>query len=128
MNEDKKLKQIYGKNNPFTVPEGYFDKIADDIMKQIPDAPIEQLPQISLWGKIRPWVYMAAMFVGMTFTIRIFMSKFNAEKTQESNKAIPTCNVSEIPDEYVDPIVNQAMMADYQLYEYLSDATTTANN
>ncbi len=96
-------------------------------MKQIPDAPIEQLPQISLWGKIRPWVYMAAMFVGMTFTIRIFMSKFNAEKDQEPNTALPTCSVSEIPDEYVDPIVNQAMMADYQLYEYLSDATTPAN-
>lgn len=31
---------------------------------------------------------------------------------------------SEVPDEYIDPIVDQAMMDDYTLYEYLTDADT----
>lgn len=31
---------------------------------------------------------------------------------------------SEVPDEYIDPIVDQTMMDDYTLYEYLTDADT----
>lgn len=122
MDKEKELKQKYGKNNPFKVPEGYFDHLTQHIMEQIPATQVQETAEISLWGKIKPWVYMAAMFVGMSFTIRMFMGKFGMEKDTDYNN-IPSCNVSELPDELVDPIVNQTMMDDYQLYEYLTDAT-----
>lgn len=123
MDKDYKLKQKYGKTNPFKVPDGYFEQLPNDIMKQIPNTQETARPAtINLWMKIKPWVYMAAMFIGMSFTIRIFMGKFGMEKESTPPEHIPSCNVSELPDEYVDPIVNQTMMDDYQLYEYLTDA------
>ena len=33
-----------------------------------------------------------------------------------------TDSVQGIPDEYIDPILDQAMMDDYTLYMYLTDA------
>lgn len=122
MDKEKELRQNYGKNNPFKVPDGYFDQLTQHIMEQIPDTPAQKAAEISLWGKIKPWIYMAAMFVGMSFTIRMFMGKFGMEKDSDYTN-IPSYNVSELPDELVDPIVNQTMMDDYQLYEYLTDAT-----
>lgn len=35
---------------------------------------------------------------------------------------MPSINLSELPDEVIDPIVNQTMMDDYTLYQYLTDA------
>ena len=123
MNEDKELKRLYGNKNPFKVPDGYFDHLADDIMAQLPDTPAESPAPISLWGKMKPWIYMAAMFVGMSFTIRMFMGKFGMEKEQTPQTATASYSVTDLPEEYVEPIVSQTMMDDYQLYEYLSDAT-----
>ena len=35
--EEKKINDIFGKDNHFQVPAGYFDQLADQIMAQIPE-------------------------------------------------------------------------------------------
>ncbi len=40
MNEEKKINDIFGKENHFKVPEGYFDNFAEQMMAKIPDAGI----------------------------------------------------------------------------------------
>jgi glutaminyl-tRNA synthetase len=37
-------------------------------------------------------------------------------------------NYTEIPDEYLDPIVNQTMMDDYELYQYLTEVDNNIYN
>ena len=32
-------------------------------------------PEIRMWDRIKPWVYMAAMFVGLMFTVRAFVNE-----------------------------------------------------
>lgn len=128
MNEED-LKQRYGKKNPFGVPEGYFDEFPEKMMNLIPkesDSP--RTVDIGLWDRVKPWVYMAAMFVGLMFTARMFMGKYSQQAEQMPDDAESVYSISELPDEYIDPIVNQTMMDDYQLYEYLSDAHPTIYN
>ena len=53
-------------NNPFKVPEGYMEGLTANIMSQLPEKPRQVEPvKISLMDRVRPWIYMAAVFAGM---------------------------------------------------------------
>ena len=43
-NEDY-LKNKFGKECPFTVPEGYFDRLSSDIMAKMPGNSVPQMPK-----------------------------------------------------------------------------------
>ena len=62
---DKNLKDMR-KGNPFRVPDGYFEGLTDRMMEQLPD----EMPQfaevkVTMWDRIRPILYLAAMFAGL---------------------------------------------------------------
>ena len=46
MNEEKKINDIFGKENHFKVPEGYFDNFAEQMMAKIPVQEIES-PEVT---------------------------------------------------------------------------------
>lgn len=119
MKEDMNLKQKFGTENHFTVPENYFKNLVPTIMEQLPEVEKKQLPPVRLWDKVKPWVYMAAMFCGLLFTIRGVVSQEDAEVT---GNPFSEPQFSELPDEYIDPIIDQIMVDDYTLYLYLSEA------
>lgn len=62
--KQNKLDELKGKN-PFKLPEGYFDGLTEQIMSQLPEVPREEAPTISLLDRVRPWLYMAAVFIGL---------------------------------------------------------------
>lgn len=117
---DLELQKKYGKKNPFTVPDGYFDRFADELMNQLPEKEAVTLPEVKLWDRVKPWLYMAAMFVGLMFTIRAFVGETSSENDADI--------LSEMPDEYIETIVNQTLMDDYELYQYLTDADASIYN
>lgn len=117
--EEKKLLEKCGKKDPFTVPEGYFEGFTEKLMKQLPEKTSQEEPEIGTWQRIRPWIYMTAMFCGLMLSVRLFVGERTGNITTEMPE---TTNLSELPDEYIDPIVNQTMMDDYTLYQYLTDA------
>lgn len=46
MNEEKKINDIFGKENHFKVPEGYFDNFAELMMAKIPEQEIDS-PEVT---------------------------------------------------------------------------------
>lgn len=58
------LDELKGRT-PFKVPEGYMEGLTQQIMNQLPDIPREEAPTISLLDRVRPWLYMAAVFIGL---------------------------------------------------------------
>ncbi len=122
MKEDTELKNRLGNENPFKVPEGYFENIVPEIMKQLPEAEVQKSGEISMWEKVKPWVYMVAMFCGLMFGLRVMMMDKPLSRDTVSSNVSMTDTVQGIPDEYIDPILDQAMMDDYTLYMYLTDA------
>ena len=111
---DLELQKKYGKQNPFTVPEGYFEHFTENLMERLPEKEVKALPEIKLWDRVKPWIYMAAMFVGLMFTVRAFVG--TTQSADDSD------NLTDMPDEYIESIVDQTMMDDYELYQYLTDA------
>lgn len=122
MKEDTELKKKIGKENPFKVPEGYFENIVPEIMKQLPEAEAQESVEITMWERVKPWVYMVAMFCGLMFGLRVMMMDKPVNKEMNTDNVSMTDSVQGTPDEYIDSILDQAMMDDYTLYMYLTDA------
>lgn len=122
MKEDTELKNRIGKENPFKVPEGYFENIVPEIMKQLPEAEVQEEVEVTMWERVKPWVYMVAMFCGLMFGLRVMMNDRPVSTCINAGDVSMTDSVQGIPDEYIDPILDQAMMDDYTLYMYLTDA------
>lgn len=77
-----KLEEIGKAETPFKVPENYFTQFNEEIMNRLPEKEIVVPEPISMWDRAKPWVYLAAMFVGLYFTINFLM------KTPESNNPV----------------------------------------
>ncbi|MDE6417791.1 MAG: hypothetical protein K2K49_01090 [Duncaniella sp.] len=65
-----------GRNDGFTVPEGYFEDFAARMEARLPRREWEDRgPRVvprSFWQQVRPYVYMAAMFVGVWMMMHVF--------------------------------------------------------
>ncbi|WP_455637727.1 hypothetical protein [Parabacteroides sp.] len=62
--EQNNLDRFKGKN-PFTVPEGYMEDLTANIMSRLPEKPGIEVKKISMMDRVRPWLYMAAVFAGL---------------------------------------------------------------
>lgn len=117
--EDKLLKKI-GTENPFRVPEGYFEGFTSDLMSRLPEkekTDIHREP--TTWERVRPWLYMAAMFIGAALIIRVASPGETVSNGQQQQ--LIAADESDIEMEYIRTAIENTMMDDYSLYVYLSD-------
>ncbi|MBR5725832.1 MAG: hypothetical protein IKX56_03750 [Muribaculaceae bacterium] len=71
--EDSTLLNKYGKNSGFKVPENYFDDFNERMSQMLPDVeitPVDIKP--TMWQRVKPLVYMAAMFAGVWCMMSVF--------------------------------------------------------
>lgn len=132
MKEEQNIISKCGKGNPFKVPQGYFEDFTRNLMAQLSEkeetATEEEMlePSITLWQRIKPLLYMAAMFIGMILCVRVVLG----EKATDFNSTMESSIASEhslmdfeqISDEELATMVEYTMMDNYTLYQYLSDA------
>lgn len=118
MKEEFDIQQKVGKENPFQVPEGYFDRLTDEVMNRLPE---KQLPPVlfpaSPWQRIRPWLYMAAMLAGAAFIIRVASDNPKPDVAEPSM----TIDEAEADMQYIATAIDNTMLDDYALYVYLQD-------
>ena len=117
--EDKLLKKI-GTENPFRVPEGYFEGFTSDLMSRLPEkekTDVHREP--TTWEKVRPWLYMAAMFIGAALIIRVASPGETVSNGQQQQQI--AADESDIEIVYIRTAIENTMMDDYSLYVYLSD-------
>ena len=119
MKEEDELLRRCGTKPPFTVPEGYFENFAKELMDKLPEKDTATaMPNTpTMWERIKPWVYMAAMFCGLMFSIRVVVGP-----QQKEAPLFSTAETEEFSDEYMESILDHSMMDDYTLYQYLTDA------
>lgn len=54
------------------VPDGYFAAFADKMIQDLPEKAAETAKPRTMWMKVRPYVYMAAMFAGVWCMLKMF--------------------------------------------------------
>ena len=119
MKEEDTLMKKIGKDNSFKIPENYFENLIPQVMESLPEKenPRLQMQEVTTWTKIKPFVYMAAMFIGAFLIIKVARTDFQKNRTDVAMQA----DTEQISDEMIDVAMDRAMLDDYSLYVYLNE-------
>ena len=89
-------------------------------MEKLPEKePLLPMPEPTLWQRVKPWLYMTAMFCGIMLSVRIFVGE-----PQKDEFPITQSDAEILSDEDWEIIVRNTYINDYALYEYLTEADT----
>lgn len=72
MSRDTRLREKIGSDPGFRVPDGYFTEAYSRIMSNLPDYVEAPQRTYSRWVRVRPYVYLAAMFAGIWCMMQMF--------------------------------------------------------
>lgn len=103
------LKKI-NRNDGMTVPEGFFEDFVAKMEAMLPERPEAEQPRRiehrTTWQRVRPYVYMAAMFAGIWCMLKMFtmMGPGNIDLSIDKNH-----------------ILTDALSDDNFVYEYIID-------
>ncbi len=125
MKEESNLLKKVGAKNPFKVPDRYFENFSSELMNKLPEKDTLIISQeITLWQRIKPWLYMTAMFCGIMLSVKIFVGSPESNEFPMISESI----INNLSDEDWELIVKQSMIDDYTLYQYLTDEIDNLNN
>ncbi|HHV86162.1 MAG TPA: hypothetical protein GXX42_10200 [Petrimonas sp.] len=110
-----KLSEI-DKRNPFTVPEDYFTGFNQRIMDCLPEKETVKPKAVSMWDKTKPWIYMAAMFMGLFFTFQL-ITRNSANQQRDSANQAATIQSAQFTDDYWSTV----KITEEEFYQYLED-------
>lgn len=112
MKKDNDILKQVARNTGMIVPDGYFESFTTRVVSQLKEPAIELYKEATLWQRVRPWLYMAAMFVGIALMVRLFTP-------EKENTSIAETDVS-IINENVEDDLFYSNVDEYSVYEYLA--------
>ena len=118
MKQDRDILDKIGREPGFKVPEGYFENFARQMAENLPDREFKKEPRPTRWMRLRPFVYMAAMFAGVWLMMQIFSDMKNASRHDVFNPEIARA-LSD--DKFVDDIMMFGDISDYDLMNEMYD-------
>ncbi|MBR2146522.1 MAG: hypothetical protein IJ925_03675 [Muribaculaceae bacterium] len=106
--EDSKILEKLGKDPGFKVPDNYFNDFNSKLMESLPEVTITEEEKPTMWVKVRPFVYLAAMFAGVWLMMNIFTigQKAKSNQTEAKNKTEIDNKVQKKSDLQNGPIMN----------------------
>ena len=124
MMEEKYLIEKVGKENPFKVPEGYFDTLSSQIMAKVEAEGVA--PRDIKTGKekrakvvwLRPVLYVAASVCALFISVVAYQS--HSDKGTAAPTQTVVANNQMLMDDYFDEAADYVMLDNQDIYAYLS--------
>ncbi len=119
----KDILEKVNRNDGMTVPDGYFENFAARMTASLPEREWEkETPKVlprSVWQRIRPYIYLAAMFMGVWCMMKMFdLMRADSSGLSIENNPVMTAAISN--DHFInDYFINEGELNDYQLMEDL---------
>lgn len=111
MKQEEPIINKYGKDSGMRVPEGYFPDLKENILRNLPPYPkAQEVVERSLWNRIKPYVYLAAMFCGIWLMMKVFHTA-----TQPISMGL------ENPPEAIVELLDGGMEYEFQYLPYAND-------
>ena len=118
MGKEDNIWRKAGTGNPFRVPEHYFDNFTEELMSKLPEKePLPFSTEPTLWERVKPWVYMVAMFCGIMLSVRIFVGE-----PQKDEFTISQAEAEMLPEEEWENFIRRAFDDNYETYQFLTEA------
>ncbi len=111
--EDDILKQI-GRDSGYKVPDGYFEQFVSRMTAELPERELPEPVVPTFWQRIKPYAYMAAMFVGIWLMLKVFIEP-HVDKTE---LVADNSSTEKVEDEVWDDYV-VASIDEYTIFETL---------
>lgn len=135
MKEDNEILKRIGHNDGMTVPEGYFADFAQRMSAALPSTEFEEsqhpahiFKPRTTWQRIRPYVYMAAMFAGIWCMMKLFSALTASQSAFEPSPTLAEALDNEIfVNDYIIDDVDDWQLMDEMMDEGF-DFTTLADS
>lgn len=118
MEEEIRLRQRYGTEMPFKVPEGYFESITKRTMAALPEQEVKAVT-IPLWKRWSSMVAVAAAVCGVLFGVVVWMNR-SMTVSADSSEALSANSVS-ASDGQIDEMADYLMLDDDDIYSYIAE-------
>ena len=82
-------------DNPFKTPDGYMEGLNNLIMSQLPVKESKKAIQITFAQRVRPWLYLAAVFAGLGLFFKAVIGPDFIGKQNTSDSLYVQSSVSE---------------------------------
>ena len=105
MSKEMNSLEKIGNKNPFKTPAGYFEGLSERIMLQLPERMAESPRKISLWTRVQPWVYLAAMFCGIALLFNL-MNRSPHQQDFQGLNLLSSADIEEFYQYYEEQILN----------------------
>lgn len=121
MKEEDRIIDRCGKGNHFTVPQGYFDDFAKNIMEQLPPRTLasDKKQSPTIFSRMRPWLYAAVALTGIFFGTRTVMHITSVNEVTTQTAQTDKVGLS---DQDLQTMMRRSMVDDYALYQDLTEA------
>jgi len=113
-----KLTEIDKTRNPFKVPENYFAQFNQEIMVRLPEKETVIPKPVPIWDKVKPWVYMAAMFAGLYVTIH-FLANHNGDGNMVTRETVTQQTLTESSG--TENYWSTVQITEEEFYQYLEE-------
>ena len=118
----KDILEKVGRNDGFTVPDGYFDSFADRLEQRLPTNDMELAARgvapRSIWQRIRPYVYLAAMFMGVWCMMNMVSLLHPSDTSADSQVLAAALGNEQFVGDY---LMSESGYDDYDFIETLYD-------
>ena len=115
--KENTLDRLKGKQ-PFRVPDGYMEGLTNRIMESLPEPPVMEAESVSLVERIRPWLYLAAVFAGMGLFFKAIIGVHSAREDTLSDTLLVR---SEVPSASLEAIESEAAQEEADYLEYIEE-------
>ena len=132
VNEEEYLVKKMGRGKPFSVPDGYFDQLAERIMQQLPQEEkqlsqeankLQAIKKPATIKRLRPWLYAAACIcVGVFIAAIAFNNRSEVAAPQPAAQQIAVNDQADYgyySDTYIDEEADYAMIDNQEIYACL---------
>ena len=114
--DDSTILNKYGKDSGFKVPENYFEDFNKKMAEMLPDVeitPVDIKP--TMWQRIKPIAYLAAMFAGVWCMMSVF-SHFSNSSNLNGVRAV----AEKLSDDNgnVEDFIMSGSVTDYDILNY----------
>lgn len=132
--EESFIEETLGKKNPYRVPEGYFDRFAEQLLSKLPEQPVAAESQATPVNRqaampsrrnrmkiLRPILVAAACLCIAIFSITFYLNR-TAQVAEESYiSAAANTNNDTVDEEYMDEAADYVMLDNADIYACLSE-------
>lgn len=116
MTPEKNIMEKAGRITGYTVPDGFFEKKFAEIHAALPPLPEPLKAQkLSRWHRMRPYVYLAAMFAGIWCMMKMFYIATDRTDVSLENPPAQVAAVIESSPEVIDLYSQSNTSDDYAL-------------